>query len=69
MPERLSTCLNVSQTSHATQWALYLLAQHPEAQQKVLDEVRHALNGETMLREHHLAALPYVKGVIKESLR
>ncbi|KAI1293694.1 Mitochondrial cytochrome P450 -like protein [Halotydeus destructor] len=56
-------------TSHATQWALYLLSRHPESQEKIYNEVTEALGDDTCLQEHHLAKLPYVKGVIKEALR
>jgi len=45
------------------------MARHPEAQQKMLEEVNEALGSDTQLREEHLAKLPYVKGVIKEALR
>ena len=68
VPDRLTRRL---QTSHATQWALYLLARHPECQEKVLQEVSRVLaeDGSECVREKHLAHMPYVKGVIKESLR
>ncbi len=56
------------QTSHATQWALYLLARNPECQQKLLEEVNQVTGGETV-EEKHLQHLSYVKGVIKEALR
>lgn len=59
------------QTSHATQWALYLLARNPECQEKMLEEVNRVLekDGCESVREEHLPHMPYVKGVIKECLR
>ncbi|XP_054155253.1 cytochrome P450 315a1, mitochondrial-like [Oppia nitens] len=55
-------------TSHATQWALYLLARNPECQQKMLDEINSVTGGQ-IVEESHLPQLSYIKGVIKESLR
>ncbi|XP_022667995.1 cytochrome P450 315a1, mitochondrial-like isoform X1 [Varroa destructor] len=57
-------------TSHATQWAFYLLSWHPEAQQKLLKEVQNAVGkGQTDIPEEALVNMPYVKAVIKETLR
>ncbi|OQR70919.1 cytochrome P450-like [Tropilaelaps mercedesae] len=57
-------------TSHATQWAFYLLSRHPDAQRKVLEEVQRAVGvGRTDIPEEALARMPYVKAVIKETLR
>lgn len=58
-----------SQTSHATQWALYLLAQNPECQEKLLDEVNRVVGPNGQVEGKHLKHFEYVKGVIKESLR
>lgn len=58
------------QTSHATQWAFYLLSRNPEAQTKVLTEVRKAVGAHAAtIPEEALANMPYVKAVIKETLR
>lgn len=59
------------QTSHATQWALYLLARNPECQQRMLEEVDRVLGkyGGESVGQEHLPHMPYVKGVIKECLR
>lgn len=56
-------------TSHATQWAFYLLSRHPEAQAKVLAEIRNAVGGDGPVSEDALPKMPYVKAVIKEALR
>ncbi|KAH6934046.1 hypothetical protein HPB50_019788 [Hyalomma asiaticum] len=56
-------------TSHATQWALYLLAKHPEQQERLLDSVRSVVPAGQSISEESLARLPYVKAVIREALR
>lgn len=50
---------------------MYLLAKNPECQERVSEEVDQALKntGDSTIQEKHLSQLPYVKGVIKESLR
>jgi cytochrome P450 len=55
-------------TSHATQWALYLLAKNPECQEKLLNQVNEVTQGRPV-EEKDLPQLSYVKGVIKEALR
>jgi cytochrome P450 len=59
------------QTSHATQWALYLLARSPQSQEKLFQETQRVLSGnpDGQITEEHLSDMPFVKGVIKESLR
>ncbi|XP_003743235.1 cytochrome P450 315a1, mitochondrial [Galendromus occidentalis] len=56
-------------TSHATQWAFYLLSRHPESQQKILNEVNEAVGANQHITEDCLPNMPYVKAVIKEALR
>ncbi|KAH8041662.1 hypothetical protein HPB51_017464 [Rhipicephalus microplus] len=56
-------------TSHATQWALYLLAKHPEQQERLLHSVHSVLPEGQPINEESLARLPYVKAVIREALR
>lgn len=56
------------QTSHATQWALYLLSRHRNVQEQLFQEIQQVTNGEPV-QEKHLSQLSLVKGVIKESLR
>ncbi|CAG2109962.1 unnamed protein product [Medioppia subpectinata] len=55
-------------TSHATQWALYLLSRNPQCQRRMLDEVN-SVTGGHIVEECHLPHLSYTKGVIKEALR
>lgn len=56
-------------TSHATQWAFYLLARNPQCQEVLLDEVQRVVPAGHPVTEASLAKLPYVKAVIKEALR
>lgn len=56
-------------TSHATQWALYLLARHPTAQDRLREQVRETAASGDALTLAHLADLSYARGVIKEALR
>ncbi|XP_017490487.1 PREDICTED: cytochrome P450 315a1, mitochondrial-like, partial [Rhagoletis zephyria] len=55
-------------TSHATQWALYLLSRHKHVQDQLFREIEEVTQGEPV-EEKHLSQLSFVKGVIKESLR
>lgn len=56
-------------TSHATQWAFYLLAKNPERQERLLEEVQSVVPHNQHVDEDCLARLPYVKAVIREALR
>ncbi|RWS29023.1 cytochrome P450 315a1-like protein [Leptotrombidium deliense] len=56
-------------TSHGTQWALYLLAKNPECQQKLYEEVNSVVKNDHIIEEKHLTQMPYVKCIIKETLR
>ncbi|XP_015783494.1 cytochrome P450 315a1, mitochondrial [Tetranychus urticae] len=56
-------------TSHATQWALYLLSKNPEYQEKILKQVESVVGKNGTVREEHLKHFTLVKGVIKETLR
>ena len=59
----------VFQTSNATVWCLYNLAKHPEVQAKMVDEIQKALPNNETLTASKLSELPYVKAVLKETLR
>ena len=49
-------------------WCWYLLSQHPQAEQKLVEEWRRVLNGRTPGADD-LSALPYTAAVIHESMR
>lgn len=50
-------------------WTLYCLAQHPEHQQKVREEVRSVLSGRDHLTYDDLKELKYTQYCIKEAMR
>jgi cytochrome P450 len=52
----------------ALSWSLLLLAWNPEIQERARDEARAAL-GDAPAGAEHLAAIPYVRQVIEESMR
>eukprot|EP00026_Physarum_polycephalum_P007303 Phypoly_transcript_07362.p1 GENE.Phypoly_transcript_07362~~Phypoly_transcript_07362.p1 ORF type:complete len:509 (+),score=83.21 Phypoly_transcript_07362:77-1603(+) len=49
-------------------WTFYLLAQHPDVEKKVLQEIAQVV-GDQELKHEHLKNLKYMKQVIDESLR
>jgi cytochrome P450 len=55
-------------TANALSFALYLLAQHPEVKQKIVDEVQRVIGNNEMTFEN-LNRLEYTTMVIKESMR
>ena len=55
-------------TTYSLAWLLYLVARHPEVQQRVRDEVD-AVLGDRAPTADDLASLPYVKQVVDETLR
>ncbi|QBD75535.1 cytochrome P450 [Ktedonosporobacter rubrisoli] len=55
-------------TANALSWTWYLLSQHPDAEQRLCEELDTALNGRVPSIED-LANLPYTRMVIEEALR
>ncbi len=55
-------------TSLALSWAFYLLARHPEIEQRLVDEVDRVLGDDTPTAEH-LPALVYTRMVFLETMR
>jgi len=55
-------------SANALSWMLYLLSQHPEIEQRLLDEFKEVLNGRPAGFED-MKQLPYTRQVIEESLR
>jgi len=55
-------------TATALTWTAHLLAQHPDVQDQVAQEVRGVLNGGRATAEH-AAALPLTTAVLKEAMR
>ena len=55
-------------TANALAWTLYLLAQHPDAEQRLFDEVSRVL-GDRPLEASDLPRLAYTERVIQEAMR
>ncbi|MFK7943811.1 MAG: cytochrome P450 [Paracoccaceae bacterium] len=55
-------------TALALSWALYLLATHPEIQERARAEAQAAISGEAAT-EAELAAAPYVEQILQETMR
>uniref|UniRef100_A0A7N0SYT0 Cytochrome P450 n=1 Tax=Kalanchoe fedtschenkoi TaxID=63787 RepID=A0A7N0SYT0_KALFE len=56
-------------TTSTMEWAMAELLHKPEAMQKVQSELRSAFDPTQKLRESDMETLPYLKAVIKETLR
>jgi len=56
-------------TANALGWALYLLAQDPEADQRLYEEVRAVLGGRLHFEPSDLDRLPFARKVITETMR
>lgn len=55
-------------TANTLSWAFYLLSNHPEQRNKLLDELRRVLGGQPPTVDD-LAKLPYLDMVVKEAMR
>ncbi|GKU13718.1 unnamed protein product, partial [Fusarium langsethiae] len=58
-----------STTSHTAAFACWLLARHPEAQKKLSAELAEAFPDPTQLDIKETLSLPYLDGVIRETMR
>ncbi len=56
-------------TTSGMSWTLYCLAQHPEHQEKIREEVRSVLKGREFLEYDDLKNLTYTTWCIKEAMR
>ncbi|NWR66170.1 C27C1 protein, partial [Bucorvus abyssinicus] len=59
----------VDTTSFTLSWATYLLAKHPEVQQRVYEEIVSKLGKEQVPVAHDVPKLPLIRAVLKETLR
>ncbi|XP_064639769.1 sterol 26-hydroxylase, mitochondrial-like [Lineus longissimus] len=59
----------VDTSPNTMQFALLLLANHPEKQQQLREEVDSVVPAGQPITEEHLQSLPYLKAVFKETLR
>ncbi|KAF2324306.1 hypothetical protein GH714_012161 [Hevea brasiliensis] len=51
------------------EWALSLLLNHPKALQKAQAEIDNIMGQNRLINESYLAHLPYIRGIISETLR
>ncbi|NWX17687.1 C27C1 protein, partial [Aegotheles bennettii] len=59
----------VDTTSFTLSWATYLLAKHPEVQQRVYEEIVNKLEKDQVPVAHDVPKLPLIRAVLKETLR
>ncbi|XP_071666989.1 cytochrome P450 27C1 isoform X3 [Patagioenas fasciata] len=59
----------VDTTSFTLSWATYLLAKHPEVQQRVYEEIASKLGKEKIPVARDVRKLPLIRAVLKETLR
>ena len=69
-----STCSRLvyshyGQVSNTTLWTLYLLGHNKDKQQKLYEEIIKVAPKGTLPTKEHIDHMPYLKGVIRESLR
>lgn len=57
------------QTSNTISWSLYHLAKEPEIQEKLYQEVISVCPGDQVPVSDDIAHMPYLKAIIRETLR
>ena len=57
------------QTSNTATFMLHSIATNPEVEEKLHDEISSVLRDERLPTAEDLAVMPYVKNIVKETLR
>ncbi len=63
------TCGSVSQTANSMLWAIFNLSRNPDAQRKLLEEIREVVAPDQDPCGEHIKSMPYLKACLKESMR
>ncbi|KAG9349154.1 hypothetical protein JZ751_029477 [Albula glossodonta] len=58
-----------STTSNTLIWTLYLLSREPEVQDRLYREVSSCVSGDRLITAQDISHMPFLKAVIKETLR
>lgn len=59
----------VFKTSNSLTWTLHLLSKYPECQDRLYKDVCSAVPGDQIPSAEAVARIPYLRAVVKESLR
>nr|XP_006819455.1 PREDICTED: 1,25-dihydroxyvitamin D(3) 24-hydroxylase, mitochondrial-like [Saccoglossus kowalevskii] len=59
----------VDTTSNTTLWCIYMLASNPDAQERLHQEVKKVIPDNEIPMPKHIDRMPYLKSVVKETLR
>ncbi|KAI5651981.1 cytochrome p450 domain-containing protein [Phthorimaea operculella] len=63
------TIAGMDTSASAIGFVAAMLAQHPDVQEKVYEEITEVFEGDEPVRHDHLTRLPYLDAVVKETLR
>lgn len=66
---RITAGVLLLQTSNTISWSLYQLAQNPDIQERLYREVAAVCPGNELPDSDHIAQMPYLKAVVRETLR
>ncbi|XP_028801429.1 geraniol 8-hydroxylase [Neltuma alba] len=59
----------IDTTSSTIEWAMAELVRHPEKLKKVKEELKQAINEGEQLEDFHISKLPFLRAVVKETMR
>lgn len=68
-PLSLSLSVCISQTANSMLWAIFNLSRNPDAQRKLLEEIRDVVAPNEDPCGEHIKSMPYLKACLKESMR
>ncbi|XP_028796496.1 geraniol 8-hydroxylase-like [Neltuma alba] len=59
----------IDTTSSTIEWAMAELVRNPEKLKKVKEELKQAINEDEQLEDFHISKLPFLRAIVKETLR